>query len=126
MFTSVVQILSYETVASVELRRKRAKEIYDKCIYADMLAMSSAVSGGWRVVEKWREEDGGVEGSGWRVGMEGGGVGGGRIKGEMRRVEGSGWGKGGGWGWREEGEMRRVVDGGRRGRVMGGMRRVEG
>ena len=62
-FTSVVQILSYETVASAELRRKRAKEIYDKCIYADMLAMSSAVS------ERWRVKGGGwrVEGGGWRV-----------------------------------------------------------
>lgn len=62
--TSVGQVLSYEAVASVELRRKRAKAIYDKCIYADMLAMSSAVSGGWRVVEKWREEGGGVGGVG--------------------------------------------------------------
>ena len=51
-----MQILSYETVASAELRRKRAKEIYDKCIYADMLAMSSAVSGRRVKGGRWREK----------------------------------------------------------------------
>jgi len=40
VFTFLKKILSYESIASAELRRKRAKEIFDKCIFADMLAMS--------------------------------------------------------------------------------------
>ena len=35
------QIVAYERIASIELRRKKAKEIYDKFIFADMLAMST-------------------------------------------------------------------------------------
>ena len=34
------QILSYERVASVELRRTKAKDIYDRYFFSEMLAMS--------------------------------------------------------------------------------------
>lgn len=35
------QILKFEGIAAHEQRRKRAKEIYDKFIFADRLSMSS-------------------------------------------------------------------------------------
>lgn len=39
----LLQIVSYERLASVEMRQKKAKEIYDRYIYVELLVMNTKV-----------------------------------------------------------------------------------
>ena len=38
-----IQVVSYERLASTEMRKKKAKEIYDRYIYVELLTMNTEV-----------------------------------------------------------------------------------
>lgn len=47
-----MQILDYERTASLQARQKKAKPLYDKHVYAEMLAMSSVRERhGWTAIK---------------------------------------------------------------------------